>query len=177
MNKIIALTGPAGVGKSTIAKALANGPARALDPRPWRILSFAAPIKRMAAQILPAEELANKDEPSSLLGLTPREILQTLGTEWGRGLHRDFWTTLMVYELFREETPVIIDDLRFANEAELVRSLGGSVVRIVNRPGFDRTKAPTHSSEAGIPMALVDLNIMNVEPTEAAWGIAYNLRS
>jgi hypothetical protein len=175
MNTIIALTGPAGVGKSTVAKALAAGPARALDPRPWRILSFAAPIKRMAAQILSPHELSKKDEPSSLLGITPRNILQTLGTEWGRNLHPKLWISLMIWEILSEETPVIIDDLRFPNEALAVLQLGGTVVKIVSRPGLERIGGD-HPSEAGVPSEMVDFHTVNVDPEAVAWNIAYHAR-
>jgi hypothetical protein len=173
MDTIIALAGPAQVGKTSIAKILASGPGLALDPRPWRILSFAAPIKRMAAQLLPAAELAAKDRPSSLLSITPRRILQTLGTEWGRALHPDLWVSIMLREITASELPVVIDDLRFDNEARLIRALGGKVINVSTRPGLDhRQAAHAHASEAGISQALIDYTVVNQSPGGTAQHIA-----
>jgi hypothetical protein len=54
---------------------------------------------------------------------------------------------------------IVIDDLRFDNEAELVRSLGGLVIQ-VERPGVE---AMAHVSEAGISPELVTCILSNAK--------------
>lgn len=55
--------------------------------------------------------------------------MQTLGTEWGRRcLGDDFW--LRVWEATRPFGPVVVDDVRFPNEAEFLRARGGRIYRI-----------------------------------------------
>lgn len=81
--------------------------------------------------------------------VTARRIMQTLGTEWGRQMLReDIWTTI-AYERsafhINGEARVVIDDMRFANELDTVRRLGGLPVRIV-RPSAQVTGG-AHASE------------------------------
>lgn len=84
-------------------------------------------------------------------GLTPRLVLQTLGTEWGRRFSRNMWVDyakdaalkllsggfrydrtqgLIEDESFVGPGWVIITDGRFRNEVVSVLALGGSVVKI-----------------------------------------------
>lgn len=51
------------------------------------------------------------------------------------------------YALDPELTPIVITDVRFENEADLITELGGSVVEI-HRPGHN--PAVDHSSEQGV---------------------------
>jgi tRNA uridine 5-carbamoylmethylation protein Kti12 len=146
--KLIALTGPKGVGKSTYAKFLAgeNGV----------VMSFASPIKDMLRVFIKDEYIdTHKEELIPHIGTTARTLLQTLGTEWGRDtINPDIWVNVMrrklCHGMFNEYHPVIIDDLRFKNEAEMVRQLDGEVWKVA-RKGFDSDATDKHISEAGLP--------------------------
>jgi len=76
-----------------------------------------------------------------------RRILQWWGTEYRREQDHDYWTKawekkLLTYDL--NSTHVLVDDVRFGNELDVIKAHGGVFVRI-ERPGFDG--ANNHSSE------------------------------
>jgi len=151
--KLIGLTGPKGVGKSTYACKLTGF---------WgEVMSFAEPLRQMAEQIVPRDYLTNKkEEVVPWLGVTGRQILQTLGTEWGRALDSQIWVKIAESDLAKNDSsPIIFDDVRFPNEAEMIRRRGGQVWRLT-RAGV--VSDDTHSSENGIPDELVDRTI-NIE--------------
>jgi hypothetical protein len=137
---IIGLCGLAGAGKSTARIGLCL--------RGWHWRPFAGPLKAMlqAMGLNPDEtDGALKEAPCALLGgKTPRHAMQTLGTEWGRMLiDPDLWVRSWAARL-PEDGDVVADDVRFRNEAEAIRDLGGRVIMIV-RPGL--VSAGTHVSE------------------------------
>ena len=144
--RLIALCGYKGVGKSTYAKFLAgeNGV----------VLSFATPIKQMLRTLVGHEYVfGDKKNEMTHLGVTGRVLLQTLGTEWGREIiDQDIWVKAMKHILtdtmFDEYHPIVIDDLRFENEAKMVRELGGEVWEI-DRKNFTPAN-DNHISEAGV---------------------------
>lgn len=81
--------------------------------------------------------------------VTPGNLLQLLGTEAVRGvIHTDVWARRLQRRI---ESDVwadwVIDDVRFKNEAGIIRSMGGIVVRVdrENRPLGGRD--PNHASE------------------------------
>lgn len=163
--KLIAFTGPAFSGKTTAANAIVQ----ACD---GKRISFADPIRDMLAAIgISHEQLTHdKHEPVAWLGKTPRELMQTLGTEWGRELvHPQIWLTITKLRIAAHgnATPIVIDDCRFDNEAKLVHALGGKVVRIDRRGS---TPPMAHLSEAGINPALVDSTIQNSTDNREAFG-------
>ncbi|MBN1957375.1 MAG: hypothetical protein JXQ81_05210 [Desulfuromonadales bacterium] len=79
--------------------------------------------------------------------VTVRRILQWWGTEYRRAQDPDYWTTAWEQKL-REfdlsSTHILVDDVRFVNELNVIKDNGGYFIRIV-RPGFDG--ANNHSSE------------------------------
>ena len=81
------------------------------------------------------------------LGVSVRHLLRTLGTEWGRDcVSPSVWLDVWLSKA-RRKSFVVVDDVRFTNEAELIRLLGGEVWRIT-RPGVVRTTE--HASESGL---------------------------
>lgn len=153
---VIAFTGLATAGKSTAANI-----AQQHYPGCVR-LSFADPLRQMLVALgLSADALARKTEPCAILcGKTPRQALQTLGTEWGRNsIGPELWVNAMRVRIGHAVAAglrVVIDDCRFLNEARLVHELGGRVIALA-RPGLVQM---AHASEAGIPSSNVDARIV-----------------
>lgn len=90
-----------------------------------------------------------------------RQLLQRMGTEVGRQIISETVWLDIASRKIKELGPsakVVITDIRFPNEAEWVRSLGGKVVRI-NRPGFGPVN--DHASDARLSDDLVDAEVNN----------------
>jgi hypothetical protein len=147
---IIGLYSPAAQsGKTTVALEL--------QKRGYACLSFAQPLKDMLRVMLSGMGLSDeeittylttaKEESLPVFGVSARQMLRTLGTEWGRQcVGPDVWTQHWL-ERARRKSFVVVDDVRFVNEAELIRSLGGEMWRIT-RPGVERNT--DHASEGGL---------------------------
>ena len=164
--KIIALTGPKGVGKTTIAKEIeANNWERSA------IYSFADPIRRMLRSIVPESTLRDpeaKEQPIDWLGgKSPRQIMQTLGTDWGRKMiSDDIWLQVMRRTIKEQPFDVaIIDDCRFENEMELVHEMGGKVYRLY-RDGVSYTGE--HESERKLPKVDYSIDVSDVQEAAKA---------
>lgn len=154
---VIGIAGRAGCGKNTVA-GMVKGAV---------VMQLADPLYAALATMLGIPEWMLrhrefKERPIAWLGKSPRQMLQTLGTEWGRGqVAADVWIRICQrrIEAAAKEAigPVVIADVRFANEAEWIRRQGGQVWLV------DRDAGPTsdHSSEAGLPPELVDRVIDN----------------
>lgn len=157
---LVGIAGFARAGKSSIAKVLESECG-------FIEHSFASAIRRFTIQLVtevnPEFDLErDKTVPQhALSGRTPRSFMQLLGTEFGRNLvHPGFWVnhTMMKVRRARDAGfPVVISDVRFKDEAEAIRAMGG-VVLWVHRPGIE---AGEHASEQGFPAHLVDLTIHN----------------
>jgi energy-coupling factor transporter ATP-binding protein EcfA2 len=144
---VIGLTGYAGCGKTTIAKMLTS----LLAKEDAVLLSFAAPIKAMLYAGLGMQD---KDLSAELIyGKTYRELAQTLGTEWGRDMVRkDIW--LQALAMKAEDKFVIIDDVRFEQEADFVRAHGELIhVRRLNHRSISESG---HASEKGVSIGCLD---------------------
>jgi hypothetical protein len=138
---IIGFCGPIGAGKSTAAKHLANSLG-------FMRLPFAGTLKSMSRAFgLTDEEVdgAKKNSPSELLaGKTPRQFMQLLGTDFGRNLiDSEIWVRAWRRQAVSYRD-VVTDDVRFPNEAKVIRDLGGVLIRI-ERPGVATTES--HVSE------------------------------
>lgn len=92
-------------------------------------------------------EIQDRD---GLTAVTVRRILQWWGTEYRRDQDPDYWTKAWVRKVSRfdlDDTHVLIDDVRFANELDTIKGEGGRIYKIV-RPGFDG--ANNHASETSL---------------------------
>jgi hypothetical protein len=69
------------------------------------------------------------------LGVTSRHAQITIGTEWGRELiDDDLWANLWAYEADQAGGKAMNDSVRFPNEEQAIRALGGFTILVV-RPG------------------------------------------
>ena len=209
---IIGFCGGAGAGKDTAAGFLAKD-------RAFARIAFADPMKRFCAEMFGwyedelwgASALRNRPDPryrrtrerlvsndpdenrvETYLdpGLSPREALQTLGTEWGRRCYPDVWVDYamrvakrlvedprsaykrdegVVHTDYLSDIPragVAITDVRFANEVAAIRKAGGRVI-LLKRSGESRGLTPAqqnHPSEVelrSIPLREFDAVIEN----------------
>jgi hypothetical protein len=160
--RLIGLYSPApGCGKSTVAVLLTE----------HQRMSFAAPLKRAVSHMLrelsprlPSTHYVYTDKEAIIpeLGVSARHMMQTLGTEWGRAcIHPDFWVKIArakTQRIMNNGGSVVIDDVRFPNEATMIRDLGGELWRI-ERPGI--TYSGDHSSEGGLEDITPDRVIIN----------------
>lgn len=155
---VIGLTGLAGAGKSTAADHLvtAHGFVR---------VKFAGPLKAMLTALgLTQDEIegSSKELPCDLLcGRTPRQAMQWLGTDFGRNtIGPDLWVrawTKAARDALEAGAPgIVADDVRFPNEAEAIRALGGYVLRI-ERTGAGSASGSGHASEAQTVPATITL--------------------
>lgn len=159
---LIGLAGAARSGKTTAAAELAAH-FGFID------YAFAQPLKAMLAEGLNLSvaqlEGAEKEAPLPWLGKSPRELLQTLGSEWGRGLvHRELWLRVArqnldnLAECHQQALGIVISDVRYEDEAAFVRQRGGVLVHIL-RPDAPPVRA--HATEAGLAIGDDDLVIHN----------------
>lgn len=157
---IIALTGQAGAGKSegfNIFKENSDG-------KPVTLLKFAAPLYKIQEY---AYTLISSVYTRPENFVKDRKFLQFIGTEWGRELDENLWLNLFkarVDQLRQRDADVIIvcDDARYDNEAELIHSLGGFIVKIeTNRPSVALDGIPNHASEDGLDPKYIDFTISN----------------
>ena len=158
--RLIGLYSPApGCGKTTVANLFIE----------HQRVSFAAPLKRAVWRLLDDLNLegshyayTDKEAIIPELGVSARHMMQTLGTEWGRAcIHPDFWVMIARAETQRimaDGRSVVIDDVRFPNEATMICDLGGELWRI-ERPGV--SYSGDHSSEGGLEDITPDRVIVN----------------
>lgn len=159
--RLIGITGKAGSGKSALADILTRHYG-------YTEVSLAGPIKEIVQRIWgvsddalwgPSERRAELLRPELPATSTVRRALQTLGTEWGRALDEDVWVRLAIREA-KKHTATVVPDVRFENEARVVREHGGSIWRIV-RPGYESNAGTAHSSETEMDQIRADSILVN----------------
>lgn len=156
----IGITGPAGVGKTTTARAIVVA-----EPRYQRI-HVAEPLKEMlrafywsSTDLSPSEierridgDLKRRPCPY-LCQRTPTEAQQWLGTEWGRDLvGEDLWldaSRRRAERVIALGGGVVNESVRFENEAAAIRAMAGFVIRLEGRGGL-AGDAGAHVSEGGV---------------------------
>jgi hypothetical protein len=146
---IIGLSGKAGSGKSTAAAYL-------VAYHSFHRVPFAGPLKDMLEVLgLDYDHLwgDKKEEALEILeGQTARHAMQTLGTEWGRNcIGPDFWVNVWKARALEHRRGsiiqnIVVDDVRFPNEVDTIRSMDGTIVEIF-RPEKLTTLVKPHVSE------------------------------
>ena len=157
MKRIIGITGAAGAGKDTLADYL-------VEQHGFVKVSFAAALKDGLCAIFGWDKsLLNdrewKERVLPDIGKSPRQLMQTIGTEWGREcVHKDLWLILARTRIASSAQSVVLSDVRFDNEAQLIRELGGSVWHL-KRSGISSVAA--HSSETPVGETEEDIVVNN----------------
>lgn len=163
--KIIALTGPKGAGKSTIAGKLTISP---YVQHLVQILSFATPIKDIGDIIglhPEARLVGNKEDPNyGICGKSPRFIYQKIGESFRQEIGEDVWIEIIRRKITSSSAKtIIIDDLRHPNEAEMLSDLGARIF-LVERAGVEYTYE--HVSERPLDSSFLDGTIVNRTPED-----------
>lgn len=153
---IVGIAGKKRAGKDTIA--------REFIQRGFQHDSFAAPIRRFVADLIGYEITdENKESPIAWAPhLTPRLLMQTVGTEWGRAMDPDLWVKSFIN---RVNGNIVAPDVRFENEASAIRNAGGLMIHVQRNIVHD----DSHASEAGVGVRfdLGDILITNNGSVEA----------
>lgn len=157
--KIIAFSGKMGVGKSTAIAVLNQ-----LVNIPTANVKFAQPLYDMQefiyqriSSVVKRPENFTKD----------RKLLQWLGTDWGRdSISQSLWIDLWKAEVAGYIGGIITcDDVRFDNEGEVIKSLGGKLILIESSKNSDRIDTTAglknHASEAGVDRKYIDAVVHN----------------
>ncbi len=155
---LIGLVGHAQNGKSTCAIQLVK--------MGWHLEPLAGPLKEMLINLgVPPSHVwgADKEVPMDMLcGMTARHAMQTLGTEWGRNLiGENIWLRAWKVKVFKallQRRKVVVDDVRFPNEAQAIKDMGGFIIRVLRA---DIDSSDVHSSEAVIDSLEYDHMLTN----------------
>ena len=153
---LIGFSGKKGSGKSFFADYLVNN-------KLFIKLSFASPLKEITKILFNLSDEDVKDPIKKELinpkfNASPRELMQWLGTDIMReefnkkfNYSGSIWIDNVkdkVKTLLDNNKDVVIDDVRFQNEVDMIHSLGGIVINLHN--DLDNTlnnSTSTHSSE------------------------------
>jgi dephospho-CoA kinase len=155
---IIGLSGYAQSGKDTVAEYLVN-------EYGFKRVAFADPIRNILYAMNPqinGTRLVNlvdeygweiaKKKPEV------RELLQSLGFSARRVIDERVWIAAAFHEMTDKDANYVIADVRFHNEANMIKSEGGKVWRIL-RPGVEAVN--THISETDLDRFQFDLTLNN----------------
>lgn len=165
--KLIGIAGKAGSGKDTLANLIAAALPLTFTPI---VLPLAGALKDMVCAGFgwTRQQLENREFKEADIfgeGLSPRKLMQTLGTEWGRSLREDFWLQVHVEKRIQANViypqhniAFIVPDVRFDNEAEHIREYNGYMIHI-KRP--DLIDVLVHSSELGVTKHPKDIEVSN----------------
>ena len=153
---LIGFSGKKGSGKSYFADYLVNN-------KLFIKLSFASPLKEITKILFNLSDEDVKDPIKKELinpkfNASPRELMQWLGTDIMReefnkkfNYSGSIWIDSIkdkVKTLLDNNKDVVIDDVRFQNEVDMIHSLGGIVINLRN--DLDNTlnnSTSNHSSE------------------------------
>lgn len=159
--RIVAMSGAAGSGKDTAASYLAQS-------RGYATYAFARPLKAALNAMLgwKMEQWDNREWKEGVLpdiGKSPRQMAQTLGTEWGRNLvNQDLWLLLGARAAAAARcnglNGIVFTDCRFDNEAKFIRDMGGLVIQLV-RPSAAAVNA--HASEKPVSPEYINVVLRN----------------
>lgn len=148
---IIGFTGKAGSGKDTSASYFKNSKNFAFATRLKEICCFIFGLSKEQTETL-------KEIKDPRWGITPREIFQKVG-KFIRSIDNNYFVNYLKSQLLACDGNRIITDVRYDNEAQMIKELGGMIIKIV-RPNY-LSDFDNHESENGIMEKYIDVIIIN----------------
>ena len=157
--KIVAFYAPyPGAGKSLAARWVA---------RRCRLfnIAFATPLRNAVYDIIsypvfhmvyPAFPPGQKEVVIPHLGVSWRDVMVAFGAA-GRALRPDFWVRIMERRFQMQPYDYVIDDLRFQEEYDFLRTAGARIIRIEN-PGREIVTTATEGRLEGNAFDAVIVN-------------------
>lgn len=136
-------------GKTTASRFL-------VDNYDYVKVSFADPLRSMIERLLHSAGLSKqeaayfmdqgKEQNIEPIGTSFRTLARTLGTEWGRNcIHQDLWVDIARLRLTKFSR-VCVDDVRFPNELNMLKSMGIILVKIER----SNLRADAHLSDTAL---------------------------
>ena len=162
--RIIALTGPKGSGKDTVARLIAN------QYEDVRTIAFADPIKDVIQDLFDLDK-SNVDQYDQFkrttlryvlpgyteLGVSARHVVREIGMLMRKYDDKQFTGYVVNQIRYFPSSTWVVTDLRFDNEYMILKQLGAKIVNI-NRPNYEYDG---HITERGFNESLVDFQLMN----------------
>lgn len=131
---LVGLIGKAESGKSTAANYL-------VSRYGFSTWSFASELKRVCSELFGLTDdqytTEGKHRVDPRYGVTPRKILQFIGTDCFRTICPDVWVNRLgaLLDRYNMSMPYppdcVIEDVRFANEVRMIRGRGGVIIKMV----------------------------------------------
>jgi len=154
--RILGIVGKKGVGKTEVSNYLT-------EHYGFVERAFGDKLKEVVADVfdIPLEALYARDGKNDLddrWNLTHRQILQKFGTEVARNVNPYVWVHhVEKWIKERPEPHILLSDVRFHTEVEMIRSLGGGIWKVIR----DAPNLDFHTSEVEQDEIKADLIIHN----------------
>ncbi|CAA0365374.1 hypothetical protein ALT721_800029 [Alteromonas alvinellae] len=153
---VIGIAGQKGAGKNYAATIIRNY----AEDSGYTVteLAYADPIKEMlkVGLGLTDEHFATQEAKETTIpqfGVSPRYLMQTLGTNWGRDLvNNNLWLIVTGAQIDLSDTDIVlVTDVRFDNEANHIRSQKqGHIAQVIPTIRYAYEGDDQHESEKGI---------------------------
>lgn len=163
---LLGIVGNKRSGKDTVADYLVNN-------YNFYKLAFADPIKQISKIMFDLDESQLNGDSKELIdqrwGITPREIFQKIGTDFGQfdlikyfpplknKIGRNFWVEKLKlkYKKLPVNSNIIVSDVRFIHEIKEIKKMGGKIIYIDRKCN----KNDNHISETELNS--IDINVFD----------------